>query len=207
MSLEVQNINFEYLTSYSNNASKLFENVNFRLEKSSCLHLCGQNGSGKTTLLKIIAGLIRPDSGQILFNNLDVYHDLATYQENICYVGHKLGISLGLTVMENCRFDLKLDLTSPQIIALLETAHLTKYKDTRCILLSSGLQRRVALLKLFISQHSLWILDEPLVALDITSVAIFKELVKKHIANGGMLIYTSHQPIDFACGGSYEYFL
>ncbi len=64
--------------------------------------------------------------------------------------------------------------------------------------LSQGQRRRVALARLLVSGASLWILDEPLTALDTGAVALMQTLIGEHVAQGGMAIFTTHQPLQAA---------
>jgi heme exporter protein A len=61
--------------------------------------------------------------------------------------------------------------------------------------LSQGQRRRVSLARLLVSDAKLWILDEPLAALDVGAVAMIGDLIAEHLAGGGMVIFTTHQPL------------
>ena len=75
-------------------------------------------------------------------------------------------------------------------VALTSRAHL----QTK--LLSQGQKRRAALARLFLGQQPIWLLDEPVTALDVESIAVMTQAMKAHLDGGGILIYTSHQPLD-----------
>ena len=64
--------------------------------------------------------------------------------------------------------------------------------------LSQGQRRRVALARLLVSRAPLWILDEPLTALDVGAVALMQELIGEHLSKQGMVIFTTHQPLQVA---------
>ena len=64
--------------------------------------------------------------------------------------------------------------------------------------LSEGQRRRVTLARLLLSDAPLWILDEPLTALDVTAVELMQELIGEHLVNDGMAVYTTHQPLQVA---------
>jgi heme exporter protein A len=64
--------------------------------------------------------------------------------------------------------------------------------------LSQGQRRRVALARLLVNDAPLWILDEPLTALDTGAVGLMQELIGEHLSNGGMVIFTTHQPLQVA---------
>ena len=97
--LQVHSLAFDYQD------TPLLNAVNFSLASGKLLHLCGGNGTGKTTLLRVLTGFLTPTSGTIYWNNRPIEEDLRSYQHALCYVGHKMGLSLELSVKENCYFD------------------------------------------------------------------------------------------------------
>lgn len=198
---QVQAISFDY------DERPLLQGISFRLAASQLLHLRGGNGSGKTTLLKLLAGILTPGQGDLLWNNRSVYDDLPAYQRQVCYAGHKPGLSPQLTVRENCMFDLHWPRCKVSLTPLLESASLIHMADTPCHQLSAGQQRRVALLRLEMSDAKLWLLDEPLVALDAAALARFSSSLQRHLARGGMVIMTSHQSLPSELGQHLEYSL
>src|SRR3990167_9854452 len=84
----------------------LLNQVSFTVEPGQLLHLRGKNGVGKTTLLKLLAGLLQANTGQIFCDEQLIQEALAAYQQNLCYLGHKPGLSALLTIRENYRFGL-----------------------------------------------------------------------------------------------------
>ncbi len=200
MMLEVIDLHFDYET------EPLLRGVHFALPAGSILHLRGKNGAGKTTLLKLLAGLLPPLSGEIRYQEERVAKQLAWYQQQLCYVGHKAGISLALTVMENIRFDLQLDKVI-DLDNLLYQFHLFELKDVACHLLSIGMQRRVGLLRLKLANKKLWLLDEPLVALDHGAVDQLIHCIQEQVQQGGQVIFTSHQSLPLIDAPYQEYML
>ncbi|GGI78801.1 cytochrome c biogenesis ATP-binding export protein CcmA [Legionella impletisoli] len=200
--LEVYNLDFDYPD------KTVLRTIQFSVPAGSLLHLRGENGSGKSTLLKLLAGLLYPDQGQILYHEKDIHADRATYQQHICYVGHKPGISLGLTVAENCRFDLYYpSSTNKSIEALIANFGLQGMENKLCGLLSAGQRRRVGLIKLLFSRKALWLLDEPFVSLDQSAIFLLTDCLIQHLNQGGAIIMTSHQAIPLSGIPHQEYTL
>ncbi len=83
-----------------------------------------------------------------------------------------------------------------QVIAALRRMGLRGRETLPVKVLSQGQRRRVALARLLLSNASLWILDEPLTALDVGAVGLMQELIGEHLVNNGMVIYTTHQPLE-----------
>lgn len=199
--LEVIDVNFDYAD------KPLLHNVQFSVPAGHVLHLRGNNGAGKTTLLKLLSGMLRPLSGDICYQGQSIQDDLALYQQAICYVGHKTGISQLLTVRENCRFALQRDPNGIPFDRLLTRFNLSGLDDVLCGVLSAGQRRRVGLLRLLMSDASLWLLDEPLVALDHNAVGLLMNCFSEHLNKGGQIILTSHQTIPLNDHQCLEYCL
>lgn len=186
--LEVNNLYFDY------SEQPLLKNVQFQVAPSVLLHLRGHNGAGKTTLLKLLAGLLYPTQGTIRYQGRLIADDLSDYHQKIDYVGHKTGVSQLLTVGEQCR--LQYQQLNPRVLgALLNQFGLQGLEHVSCALLSVGQRRRVGLLRLFMSNASLWLLDEPLVGLDTASVACLVDCFERHLDRGGQIVISSHQTI------------
>jgi heme exporter protein A len=184
--LKISNLDFAY------DDLALLQDISFELYPGEVLHIQGQNGSGKSTLLKLLAGLLEPDKGSMYFADQSIQENYYTFQQQICYVGHKKGINTLLSIKENCAFDLKIS-SLKEMEALLQRYMLEDVFHTPAEYLSAGQQKKAALLRLSLSQTQLWIADEPLVSLDELSKEIFFDEIKKHLHNKGMLIITSHQ--------------
>lgn len=171
----------------------LLSGVSFTLNSGELIHIQGANGVGKTTLLNILAGIYLPDNGSVMFNNQLIHHDLPGYQRQLCYVGHKTGVSQHLTPRTHCRFDLNIDpLTAEK---WLSNINLMEHADLPCGQLSYGQRKLVGLLRLNLELKKLWLLDEPFVGLDASAVQSLVLQIQAHLAVGGMIVLTSHQTI------------
>ena len=185
--LDVINLGFDY------SDKPLLHNVQFSLDAGQLLHLRGHNGAGKTTLLKLLAGLLYPTQGEVRYDGDGITDNITHYQQSICYVGHKSGVSLALTARENCQFDLQNGKDLKSFDSLVDRFALAGLEDMPCGLLSVGQRRRVGLLRILMTEASLWLLDEPLVALDKDAVVILMDCFIEHLDQGGQIILTSHQ--------------
>ena len=171
----------------------LFENLSFELNSGEVLRISGQNGSGKTSLLKIIAGLNSPELGSLEFDQNKSNSE--TYQIETLYLGHYAALSSELSCIENLEYltNLNTEILSPNFHDTLKEVGLENYEHESAGNLSAGQKRRVALSLLFISQSKVWLLDEPFTALDSDGIKIIENQIKKHCANGGLCILTTHQ--------------
>ncbi|MBD1389835.1 cytochrome c biogenesis heme-transporting ATPase CcmA [Neiella sp. HB171785] len=180
--------------SLARQSRQLFSDVSFSLEPGHALLLQGRNGAGKTSMLRILAGLARPDEGQICWNGTAISQS-DNYLQSLLYLGHHAAVNTELSPTENLRYLSALhDDDSASIDDILCAVGLAGYEDVPAGQLSAGQQRRIALSRLWLSNSPLWILDEPLTALDVKAVAGLERRFKQHLDDGGMLIVTTHQP-------------
>ncbi len=181
----------------------LFRPLGFVLGAGDLLHVTGANGAGKTTLLRTLCGLSRPVSGEIRWNGRNIQKLGDDYRQALAWVGHSNGLQGELSPPENLRASAGLagvaD-TSP-VNAILERLLLGRYQHFPAKFLSQGQQRRLALARLVLLRRPLWILDEPLAALDTVSVALIMELIGEHLAGGGLVVLTSHQDLTMEFRG------
>jgi heme exporter protein A len=171
----------------------VFSGVAFQLSPGGALLLAGPNGSGKSTLLRLLAGLLRPDAGQVLWHGADALADLPAHARRIAYLGHQDAIKPGLTVAAN----LRLFGPAAGIAAALDTVGLATLADLPARLLSAGQRRRLALARLVLLDRPLWLLDEPTLGLDDASVTRLGTLAAQHRATGGMIVAATHLPLPF----------
>ncbi len=173
----------------------LFSHLNFTLTTGELLHLKGHNGSGKTTLIRALCGLIIPIQGDIQWHNQNIQHH-RPYLQNLLYLGHKNAIKADLNSIDNLLFNCAL---SGQVVSeqaawkALEQMGLKGREELPARVLSQGQQRRLGLARLLLSKHPLWILDEPLTALDTAAVVLLENTIQQHIEQQGMVILTTHQ--------------
>ncbi|KZN39450.1 hypothetical protein N480_01050 [Pseudoalteromonas luteoviolacea S2607] len=176
----------------------LFESLNFSLLPGQIMQVEGPNGAGKTSLLRIISGFSRPDEGNVLFNNQNITDDYDTFAESLLFIGHKTGVNLQLNAFENVQHWLGVHgylCDKDEIYRLLGKLGLVGLEDVPVRTLSAGQQRRVALVRLWLNQAKLWILDEPFTALDKRGVAMLQSRFQEHLDDGGSILLTTHQDL------------
>ncbi|CAG0908309.1 unnamed protein product, partial [Cyprideis torosa] len=181
----------------------LFEELSFRLGAGEALHVAGRNGAGKTSLLHLIAGLGWPLAGEIRWAGRDTRADPLRWRNDFTLIAHAPMLKDVLTPVANLRFALALQgqsVDAKRIESALETLGLAGCEDLPCRSLSAGQKRRVSLARLLLSSTPVWLLDEPLTALDVDGRAIIGQAIDRHLADGGLVIYTSHHPVPLADG-------
>ena len=176
----------------------LFANLNYEIGKGDIVQVQGPNGSGKTTLLRILLGLNNDYSGELRFEGQPLNAKLLEFRQQLLYIGHLPAISRSLSPVENLRWFGHLHGADPSnsLEDALRAVGLRGFEDVPGHHLSAGQHRRVALARLYLSQTSLWVLDEPFTAIDTLGVDKLRAHMANHTANGGTIILTSHQALD-----------
>ena len=180
---------------------RLFSGLNFTLGPGQIMQVQGANGSGKTSLLRTLCGFMVPDEGDIAWGGQSIRELDEDYYAQMLYLGHLNAIKDELSAVENLRISAGLsgvDLNEKEAMAALRRMGLRGRERLSTKVLSQGQRRRVALTRLLVSDAKLWILDEPLAALDVGAVALIQELIEEHLAQQGMVIFTTHQPLQVA---------
>jgi len=178
----------------------LFQGLGIELAPGQCLHIAGDNGAGKTSVLRILAGLLSPTQGTVLWQGQDITRTREEYGSDLAFVGHLNGVKDELTVLENIRFEAALrgsDASTESALAALIRLGLEDFADVLARQLSHGQKRRVALARLCgAARARLWILDEPFNALDARAVGSLYALIEEQLAAGGIVVLTAHQKVD-----------
>jgi heme exporter protein A len=171
----------------------VLRNVSFTLDAGGAMLLTGANGAGKSTLLRLLAGLVRPAVGRVLWRGQDAGADLAAHAARIAYVGHQDAVKPGLTAAENLGFAARLG--GGSVAEALATLGIAALADLPTRMLSAGQRRRLALARLDLTQAPLWLLDEPTLGLDTIAVERFGRLLARHRARGGLVVAATHLPL------------
>lgn len=177
----------------------LFRDLAFRLQAGELLLVQGGNGQGKTSLLRLLTGLSRPEAGEVRWRDRPIQEQREAYHAEMVYLGHANGVKDDLNPVENLRFAEGLQgrrFDAARAVATLERLGLDRCLDLPCRVLSFGQRRRVALAALLLAGATLWILDEPLTGLDVHAVALMEGLIRDHLAAGGLVVATTHQPLN-----------
>jgi heme exporter protein A len=185
----------------------VFEKLSFLAGAGEALLLTGPNGSGKSSLLRLMAGLLPPAAGRLLWSNAPIADDPEAHRARLHYVGHLDALKPALTVAENLAFYAALR-GQPADDATLDRAlaafRLDRLADTPARFLSQGQRRRTALARVLAAPAPLWLLDEPTLALDDPSLAQLGGVLSDHLAAGGHIVAATHAPIAIAAARRLE---
>ncbi|WP_444998168.1 cytochrome c biogenesis heme-transporting ATPase CcmA [Aliikangiella sp. IMCC44359] len=175
----------------------IFSPVSLTLKAGESVQIRGCNGSGKTTLLRAICGLNNNHDGIVSWNSTSIADSQQNYYQDLLYIGHSLGLKPKLTAEQNLNFYrmLRFEADPRLILQALNQFGVGHYSDELVGRLSAGQKRRVSLARIMTEPVPVWVLDEPLVALDVEGQRWLEDICNKHLESGGILLITSHQPI------------
>lgn len=177
---------------------RLFSGVGFSMTAGDCLHVRGENGVGKTSLLRLLTGLSKPESGEVLWNSKSITQESSAFHRELLFLGHRDALKDELSALENLQMYAALDdikLSLEDALAALARFGLRGRENLPIHCLSAGQKRRVLMARMLTRNARLWILDEPFNALDVHAIDQLEALIAEHLAKGGMLVLTSHQAV------------
>lgn len=184
---------------YQRDGLTLFHDLSLTVNGGEWLQITGANGAGKTTLLRTLIGLSQPDSGEILWQGCPLVRDRARFHGHLLWTGHRPAVKAVLTGVENLQLYYP-GITRTEAIGALGNAGLVGDEDIPVGQLSAGQQQRVALARLWLTRAALWVLDEPVTALDGVGISALTGRLAEHTRRGGAVIFTSHQPLPVPSG-------
>lgn len=194
-----------------NNLSKHYQQIqasginaiSFSIKRGDIVAIIGESGSGKSTLLKCIHGLLKPDSGEIFFNDTRVKgpdEQLIPGHPEMKMVTQDFSLNIYAKVYDNIASMLSnTDIAAKQskTLEMMERLHITKLKDKKVIDLSGGEQQRVAIAKALISNTKILLLDEPFSQVDSLLKNELRADIKRLAKETGLtIILVSHDPTD-----------
>ena len=154
----------------------LFEDLDLEVGQGEALHIAGPNGSGKSSLIRLAAGLLRVERGIVERT------PVALADDNVA-LDHALPLRRALTFWGG------------NVDRAMESLGLTPLAGVPVRLLSAGQLKRAALARVAASNAPLWLLDEPLNALDTNGAEAVGRLIEEHRANSGAVVAASHAPL------------
>lgn len=174
---------------------RLFASLDFALAPGDALVLRGPNASGKSSLLRVLAGLLEPTEGQVLWRGKDTREEPAGWRRSLAFLGHGTALKPQLTVGENLGFWSRFEQASRTPAQALEAVGLGRLTDLPASMLSAGQQRRLALARLAARPGGCWLMDEPTVTLDAASVTQLCAMIADHRTQGGIAILATHEKL------------
>ena len=184
---------------------KILDNVSFKINHGQILGMLGPNGVGKSTIFNLITGLIKPDYGEIKFNNTSVInfpiYERAT-KFKIGYVPQYGGYFHDLTSLENLKAIAEIAVQDKKLIhhkidKLIAKFELDAIRDVKAKFLSGGQKRKLVIALALLADPKVLLLDEPFAALDVLTIKMLQEIiVNLQAENDIAVIICDHQARD-----------
>jgi len=172
---------------------QVFSGISFAVQAGEAVVITGPNGAGKSTLLRLLAGLLRPMAGTLTLEGGDPE---LTLPEQAHYLGHQDALKPALSVTENLDFWVRfLGGRRVDLTAALADVGLGGIAALPAAYLSAGQRRRLSIARLIAVKRPIWLLDEPTTALDVAAQAMLADLMRAHLAGGGLIIAAVHGAI------------
>lgn len=164
--LHVKNVSMEFYSEYDK--IDVLDDISFSVKEGEIVAIIGPSGSGKTTILNLIAGLIKPTSGEIIVNGKIGY----MFQRDHLFEWRTIykNIILGLEIQKNLTEE-----NIEKVLRMLDIYGLWEFRNSRPSELSGGMRQRVALIRTLATSPDLLLLDEPFAALDYQTKLIVSE--------------------------------
>jgi len=183
---------------------EVFAGVNFAVSSGEALTVTGRNGAGKSSLLRTVIGLLSLAAGRLTLEGGDPE---LSVPEQAHYLGHQDAVKDSLSVAENLEFWARYLGAGPKnqlgtIEEPLEAVGLAGLASLPAAYLSAGQRRRLSIARLIAVPRPIWLLDEPTSTLDAAAVERLSDLMRAHLAAGGLIVAASHGPIGLE--GSHE---
>lgn len=186
---------------FSYGKKQVLKNACFSLEKGQCIGIIGANGSGKSTLLSILAGIRKPDSGQLLFHGKDLFQKENRKQLRLIsgYVPQDNPLMEELCVFDNLRlwYPDKGKLKEALEHGILSEFGFEEYLKVPVSKLSGGLKKRVSIACALAGDPEILIMDEPTQALDMICKKDILDYMENCKKNGKSIIFTTHDETEF----------
>mgnify|MGYP001210763969 FL=1 len=177
---------------FSRNDLPVFGPVDLSVDAGEALLIRGDNGAGKTTLLRVLAGLLRPESGRIEIDGHPI--DAPERTRALAYLGHLPALKADLGALENLDFLCGLHgrRASQTAESAMRIVGLDGYQDALARQLSAGQKKRLSLARMWLSPAPVWLLDEPYANLDLDGIQLVNRMVQAHLREGGAALVTTH---------------
>ena len=183
---------------------RLFRDLHFGLQSGHWLQVKGPNGAGKTSLLRVLCGLSAASEGEVRWQGQNIRSNRSEFNAQLHYQGHGLALKDELNAQENLMSGMALhgvSATLAEVQAALAEVGLKGRAHLPVKVLSQGQKRRVTMAALCLSRASLWVLDEPFAALDVSAQVSLQGILDRHLSRGGLVVLTSHQAVELQAVG------
>ncbi len=173
------------------------DDISFEVHDGEILGLLGPNGAGKTTLLRMIAGIMRPTSGEIIIGDMKYDNDSISLKKNISFLSGNTKLYKDISPVELLKmcagyYGMDKDIIDKRINEVVKRFDMDSFKNQRIGNLSTGQVQRVGVARCVLHDPHYYILDEATSGLDIISSQVILDFIKEEKENNKCIIYSTH---------------
>lgn len=173
------------------------ESVSFKAENGRITGLLGPNGAGKSTTLRMLATLLKPDSGSAKIDGHSIADQVLAVRQQLGFMPHNAGIYPRLTTRENIRYyarlcGMKSKATENRVNELIEQLDMGPFADRRTAGFSQGQKTKVALARALVHRPRTVLLDEPTNGLDVMATRGLRDIIRQLAREGHCIVFSSH---------------
>ena len=198
--IEIKNVSKEFeKTIEKNKKIKFFadKDISFEVKDGEILGLLGPNGAGKTTLLRIIAGIMKPTSGEVIIDGKDLKKNDIEIKKNLAFLSGNTKLYKDISCVELLKmcadyYDMDKNIVSKRIEEVVKRFDMESFKDQRIGNLSTGQTQRVGVSRCVLHDPHTYVLDEATSGLDIISSQVILDFIKEERNKGKCIIYSTH---------------
>ena len=182
---------------YAKGKTKALNDISINVKNGEIFGFLGPNGAGKTTTIKLVTGILKPDSGEIKVNNIDIVKEPVKAKKSIGFVPDNPELFNRLKGMEYLNFiaDVYEVSNEERYKSINELGKVFEIKDVLSSSISSyshGMKQKLVIIGALLHNPSVWVLDEPMVGLDPKAAFILKDMMRKHADAGKTVFFSTH---------------
>jgi ABC-2 type transport system ATP-binding protein len=182
---------------YAKGKTKALNDISINVKNGEIFGFLGPNGAGKTTTIKLMTGILKPDTGEIIVNDVDIVKKPVIAKKNIGFVPDNPELFNRLKGMEYLNFiaDIYEVPNEERYKSINELAEVFEIKDALSSSVSSyshGMKQKLVVIGALLHNPPVWVLDEPMVGLDPKAAFILKEMMRKHADSGKTVFFSTH---------------
>lgn len=195
--IEIKNVSKEFKERKTKSSVLADDNINLTIEDGCIVGILGPNGAGKTTLLRMIAGILSPTKGSILYDGLEIEKNDLKIKNEIAYLSGNTKLYNTITGRELLSmfasiYGVEEKVYKKRIEEIIKRLDLESFIDKRIGVLSTGQTQRINIARCLIHKPKYYILDEATSGLDIIASQVILDFIKEEKTNGSTIIYSTH---------------
>ena len=190
-------IKADSLTMIYGNGHKATDDVSFNIKAGEIVGFAGPNGAGKTTVIKMLTGILKPTSGNVVINGFDIDKDPINAKMSFAYIADNPDILIQLTGLEYLNFIADMyavpkEVREVKIKTLSERFGMSDVLNTQMREYSHGMRQKLMVISALIHNPPAWILDEPMTGLDPSAAFELKQMMREHAKAGNAVLFSTH---------------